>query len=93
MNTPPSSIYADFQKKHERQPTKILTVKQISEFLQTKQSTVYAWAEQGLIPSFKINGLLRFDEAEVIEWVKGCKRPGRCYNVGSQTRARKGGKN
>ena len=34
---------------------KILTVKQVSELLQAKQSTVYAWAEQRLMPSFKIN--------------------------------------
>jgi excisionase family DNA binding protein len=72
---------------------KILTVKQVSELLQAKQSTIYAWAEQGFIPSFKVNGLLRFDEAEIFEWVKACKRPARCYNVNNQTRAREGGRN
>jgi excisionase family DNA binding protein len=71
---------------------RILTVKQVSELLQAKQSTIYAWAEQRLIPSFKINGLLRFDEAEIIEWMKSCKRPGPCYNPPIQARARKGGK-
>ncbi len=70
---------------------KILTVKQVSELLQAKQSTIYAWAEQSLIPSFKVNGLLRFDEDEIIHWLKGCKRPERCYNVSNQARARKGG--
>ena len=69
----------------------ILTVSQVSDLLQAKQSTIYSWAEQGLIPSFKINGLLRFDEDEIHEWLRACKRPGCCYNVGNQTRARKGG--
>ena len=42
-------------------------------------STVYAWAEHGTLPSFKINGLLRFDHDEVMQWLKGCKRPEHCY--------------
>jgi excisionase family DNA binding protein len=72
---------------------RILTVKQVSELLQAKQSTVYAWAEQRLMPSFKINGLLRFDEDEVHQWLRACKRPERCYNVSNRTRApKKGGK-
>ena len=70
---------------------KILTVKQVAEMLQMNPSTVYAWAEQRLIPSFKMNGLLRFDQDEIIEWVKACKRPQRCYNVSNQIRAQKGG--
>jgi excisionase family DNA binding protein len=71
---------------------KILTVKQVSELFQAKPSTVYAWAEQRLIPSFKINGLLRFDQDEVLEWLKGCKQPEPCYNKIIQARARKGGR-
>ena len=71
---------------------RILTVNQVSDLLQAKPSTIYSWAEQGLIPSLKINGLLRFDEDEVHEWLRACERPGCCYNVGNQTRARKGGK-
>jgi excisionase family DNA binding protein len=41
---------------------KILTVKQVAELLQAKRSTVYAWAEQGILSSIRIAGLLRFDE-------------------------------
>jgi excisionase family DNA binding protein len=70
---------------------KILTVRQVSELLQAKQSTVYAWAEQRLMPSFKINGLLRFDQDDIIRWLKDCKRPERCYNSSIQAGARKGG--
>jgi nitrogen PTS system EIIA component len=69
----------------------ILTIKQVSEILQVKPSTLYAWAEQGRIPSFKMNGLLRFDESEILSWVKGCKKPERCYTGLIHARARKGG--
>lgn len=71
---------------------KILTCKDVATLLQAKPSTVYAWAEQGLIPSFKINGLLRFEETEVIRWIEDCKRTRRCYNGTVQARGpRKGG--
>ena len=32
-----------------------------------------AWAKQGLIPSFKLNGLLRFDQSEIEEWIRQSK--------------------
>ena len=50
----------------------LLTVKEISILLKAKTSTIYGWAEQGLIPCFKINGLLRFNEAEILTWIKNC---------------------
>jgi excisionase family DNA binding protein len=52
---------------------KILTCKQVAELIQAKPSTIYAWAEQSLIPSFKVNGLLRVDEDEVLAWLTRCK--------------------
>jgi excisionase family DNA binding protein len=71
---------------------KILTAKQVATLVQAKLSTVYAWAEQGILPCIKIGGLLRFDEDEVIELIKSCKRAAPRYNVDIQARARKGGK-
>lgn len=71
---------------------KILTCKQVADILQAKPSTIYAWAEQSLIPSFKINGLLRFDETEIMEWLTHCKEKKSWYNGPIQTRSsRKGG--
>lgn len=52
-------------------------VKRVSEILSIKEKTIYQWAESGLIPCYKINGLLRFKEDEVLAWSEGCKRPAR----------------
>lgn len=73
---------------------KLLTVKEISELLQAKPSTIYAWAEQGIIPAIKINGLLRFDEGDILVWIEGLKKePHSCYTPYTQARGpRKGGK-
>ena len=49
---------------------KIVTIKEVSEFLKIKQSTIYSWVNQKRIPSFKLNGLWRFDMEKIEEWVK-----------------------
>lgn len=48
----------------------IVTIKEVSEFIKVKESTIYSWAGCGSIPSYKIWGLLRFDIDEIKEWVK-----------------------
>lgn len=47
----------------------LLTVKALSEWLQIKPSTVYAWVSQGKIPCRKIHGLVRFDSTEIDHWL------------------------
>ena len=47
----------------------MLTVKDVAGLLRAQPSSVYAWAKEGKIPAFKINGLLRFDLLEVREWI------------------------
>ena len=51
--------------KEEENMEKLLTVKEVSEMLCAKPATVYAWAEQGMIPHLKLNGLLRFLEDDI----------------------------
>jgi PTS system nitrogen regulatory IIA component len=43
----------------------ILTVNDVSKKLQMSTSTIYKYAEQGKIPSFKIGTCLRFFETEI----------------------------
>ena len=52
---------------------KLLTVKDLSEIIKVKESTLYSWASKGSIPSHKLNGLLRFDLEEIENWVKKSK--------------------
>ena len=60
---------------------KIVTIKEVSEFLKVKQSTLYSWVNQKRIPSFKLNGLWRFDMEKIEAWINQSNRvdetPGR----------------
>lgn len=51
----------------------LLTPKEAASILTCKLSTVYIWAGKGKIPSYKINGLLRFKKEELEEFINNCK--------------------
>ena len=59
---------------------KLLIVREVADLLKAKPSTIYQWAEQGIIPCYKLNGALRFEEREIILWIKNCKKPVGRYN-------------
>ncbi|MDP2735778.1 MAG: helix-turn-helix domain-containing protein, partial [bacterium] len=42
----------------------LVTIKELSDFLKVKPSTLYSWVHGGTIPFVKLNGLLRFDMDE-----------------------------
>lgn len=78
-------------KRHENM--ELLTVKEVSEMLKTKPSTIYSWAAQRLIPSLKINGLLRFSEKDISDWMETCQNtPVQGYNIPTGRRPEKGEK-
>ena len=49
---------------------KLITIKEVSEILGVKVSTLYEWVRNGTIPSYRLNGLIRFDMEELCVWVK-----------------------
>jgi excisionase family DNA binding protein len=48
----------------------LLTIKDLSNQLNIKQSTLYLWAAQGKIPCQKIHGLIRFDPEAIAIWLQ-----------------------
>jgi len=47
----------------------LLTIKELSTWLNIKPSTLYLWAAQGKIPCRKIHGLIRFDPEAITAWL------------------------
>ena len=48
----------------------LLTIKDVSGWLNIKPSTLYLWVAQGKIPCQKIHGLIRFDREAVTVWLR-----------------------
>ena len=49
-------------------------IKALSDYLQIKVSTLYAWSAQGKIPSIKIRGVVRFRKDEIDAWLEGFRK-------------------
>ena len=47
-----------------------LNIALLAERLLVKRSTLYAWAEEGMIPHVKLGRLLRFDPDEIEAWLQ-----------------------
>jgi excisionase family DNA binding protein len=63
-----------------------LTVNALSQRLQIKPSTLYAWASHGKIPCRKIHGLVRFDPTDIDRWLTSFAPP---QSLPAKIRARK----
>lgn len=57
----------------------LLTVLQLSEWLQVKPSTVYKWMHYGYVPSVRLGFCVRFKAEKITRWLK--KREVRGRNV------------
>jgi len=68
----------------------LLTIHELSQYLNIKRSTLYAWAAQGKIPHVKIHGLIRFKRDEVETWVESFQREdeGKAPSVSSKNKSR-----
>ncbi|OQW40691.1 MAG: hypothetical protein A4C66_10560 [Nitrospira sp. HN-bin3] len=63
----------------------LLDIRELSLRLKIKTSTLYAWAEQGKIPAFKINGLWRFKHEEIDPWLESFRKtPPRAFQLTSK---------
>ncbi len=54
---------------------RLLNVRQVAEYLQLKESTIYSWAQEGRIPAIKIGRTWRFRRADLDEWLERHLRP------------------
>lgn len=62
-------------KRRSKEPTgKLMTLKDVAEYLQVAERTVYLWAQSGQIPSFKLGNVWRFKPADLEEWFEECRR-------------------
>ena len=48
----------------------LLNVKQVAEYLQLKESTIYSWAQDGKIPAIKIGRTWRFRRTDLDDWLE-----------------------
>ncbi len=53
---------------------RLMTLREVAEYLQVKERTIYNWVQQGKIPSFKIGNGWRFKREDIDIWIEERKR-------------------
>lgn len=55
---------------------KILTLKEVAEYLKLTKKTAYRLAAAGKLPGFKVGGSWRFKREDVLTWIEEKKKKG-----------------
>jgi excisionase family DNA binding protein len=53
---------------------KLMNIRQVADYLQLNQTTVYAWAQQGILPGYKLGRAWRFRPSEIEAWLEKQRR-------------------
>jgi len=48
----------------------LITIKEVADFLQIAEKTIYRLAAEGKIPAFKVGGSWRFKRNEIEDWLE-----------------------
>jgi len=48
----------------------LMTVEAAAQYLMVGRATAYSWARSGLIPTVRVNGLLRVPRAALARWIE-----------------------
>lgn len=57
-------------------PDEVLTIKEVAALLKLAEKTVYAMAQAGEMPAFKIRGQWRIKRTELDQWIDAQPRGG-----------------
>lgn len=49
----------------------MMSIRDVADFLKLNQTTVYAWAQQGTLPGYKLGRTWRFRPSEIEAWLEG----------------------
>ncbi len=52
----------------------LLTVAEVAAMLHVSPKTIYMWCDLRIIPHIRLNGAIRFDLAEIEQWLLTCKK-------------------
>ena len=52
----------------------ILTIKQVAEYLQVTEKTIYTLVQEGSLPAFKVRGQWRFKREDIDKWIEENKK-------------------
>ena len=58
---------------------RLMDIKKVAQYLHVNESTIYTWAQESMLPAFRVGRLWRFRRADLDAWLEANR------NVESQT--------
>ncbi len=56
---------------------KVMTIKEVADYLGVHTSTIYKYAQSGTIPAFKIGSDWRFSQKHIDHWIDEMNKSGK----------------
>jgi excisionase family DNA binding protein len=53
-----------------------MSIRDVADYLKLNQTTIYAWAQQGMLPGYKLGRTWRFRPSEIEEWLEERRNEG-----------------
>jgi len=50
--------------------SELLKPGEVAALIKVKPVTVYAWASRGILPHFKLEGVIRFSREDILEFIR-----------------------
>lgn len=60
---------SDFSRIHP--DDRVMTVKEVAEYLRVHQTTIYRLLRQGRLRAFRVGADWRFRQADIVAWARG----------------------
>ena len=48
----------------------LMDIREVAVYLRLKESTVYTWAQEGILPAFRLGRLWRFRRTDLDAWLE-----------------------
>jgi excisionase family DNA binding protein len=48
----------------------LMSIRDVADFLKLNQTTIYAWAQQGILPGYKLGRTWRFRPSDIEAWLE-----------------------
>jgi PTS system nitrogen regulatory IIA component len=54
---------------------RLMSIKEVAEYLQVDMSTLYLWSQRGQIPAMKVGKMWRYRRSEIDAWLDEHRTP------------------
>jgi len=63
----------------------LMTIKEVADYLNITESTIYTWAQTGKLPAFRVGRLWRFRRSDLDAWLEANRNTNQSATLEKET--------